>query len=78
MACTVPAVREELVFGDRWIPAELPEDTQFVSPGVSLAEVAVSLTIFTLLYGALAVAEAVLLTRHVRGGPEAPSRTRGG
>ncbi|WP_109530093.1 cytochrome ubiquinol oxidase subunit I, partial [Nocardia aurea] len=40
-----------------------------VSPGVSLAEVAVSLTIFTLLYGALAVAEAVLLTRHVRGGP---------
>ncbi|WP_113703047.1 cytochrome ubiquinol oxidase subunit I [Nonomuraea lactucae] len=43
-----------------------------VSPGVSLAEVAVSLTIFTLLYGALAVAEAVLLTRHVRGGLEAP------
>ncbi|MBT2227177.1 cytochrome ubiquinol oxidase subunit I [Nonomuraea sp. NEAU-A123] len=41
-----------------------------VSPGVSLAEVATSLTIFTLLYGALAVAEAVLLTRHVRKGPE--------
>jgi cytochrome d ubiquinol oxidase subunit I len=41
-----------------------------VSPGVSLAEVAISLTIFTLLYGGLAVAEAVLLTRHVRKGPE--------
>ncbi|MEU7749543.1 cytochrome ubiquinol oxidase subunit I [Nonomuraea sp. NPDC049158] len=41
-----------------------------VSPGVSLAEVATSLTIFTLLYGGLAVAEAVLLTRHVRKGPE--------
>ncbi|MCA2220298.1 cytochrome ubiquinol oxidase subunit I [Nonomuraea aurantiaca] len=41
-----------------------------VSPGVSLTEVAISLTIFTLLYGGLAVAEAVLLTRHVRKGPE--------
>ncbi|GAA3260511.1 cytochrome ubiquinol oxidase subunit I [Nonomuraea helvata] len=41
-----------------------------VSPGVSLAEVATSLTIFTLLYGALAVAEGVLLTRHVRKGVE--------
>ena len=41
-----------------------------VSPGVSLAEVATSLTIFTLLYGGLAVAEAVLLTRHTRKGVE--------
>ncbi|MGI5272839.1 cytochrome ubiquinol oxidase subunit I [Nonomuraea sp. CA-218870] len=41
-----------------------------VSPGVSLAEVAISLTVFTLLYGALTVAEAVLLARHVRKGPE--------
>ncbi|GAA4506097.1 MULTISPECIES: cytochrome ubiquinol oxidase subunit I [Nonomuraea] len=41
-----------------------------VSPGVSLAEVAISLTIFTLLYGALTVAEIVLLARHVRKGPE--------
>jgi cytochrome d ubiquinol oxidase subunit I len=41
-----------------------------VSPGVSLAEVATSLTIFTLLYGGLAVAEAVLLTRHARKGVE--------
>ncbi|MER6947901.1 cytochrome ubiquinol oxidase subunit I [Nonomuraea sp. NPDC000554] len=41
-----------------------------VSPGVSLAEVAISLTVFTLLYGGLAVAEGVLLTKHVRKGPE--------
>ncbi|MFI7614785.1 cytochrome ubiquinol oxidase subunit I [Nonomuraea terrae] len=41
-----------------------------VSPGVSLGEVATSLTLFTLLYGALAVAEVVLLARHVRGGVE--------
>ncbi|MCF6471729.1 cytochrome ubiquinol oxidase subunit I [Nonomuraea sp. MG754425] len=41
-----------------------------VSPGVSLAEVAISLTIFTLLYGALAVTEVVLLARHVRKGVE--------
>ncbi|MBG0830901.1 cytochrome ubiquinol oxidase subunit I [Planomonospora sp. ID67723] len=46
-----------------------------VSPGVSLTEVAVSLAVFTLLYGLLAVAEAVLLVRHVKAGPEpaAPS-----
>ncbi|GAA2310856.1 cytochrome ubiquinol oxidase subunit I [Nonomuraea roseoviolacea subsp. roseoviolacea] len=44
-----------------------------VSPGVSLTEVALSLTLFTLLYGGLAVAEAVLLVRHVRRGPEEPA-----
>ncbi|MEV7006336.1 cytochrome ubiquinol oxidase subunit I [Streptosporangium sp. NPDC051022] len=41
-----------------------------VSPGVGLGEVAVSLAIFTALYGALALAEAVLLVRHVKAGPE--------
>ncbi|GAA0912912.1 cytochrome ubiquinol oxidase subunit I [Nonomuraea longicatena] len=41
-----------------------------VSPGVSLTEVAISLSVFTLLYGVLAVAEAVLLVRHVRKGME--------
>ncbi|SEK96416.1 cytochrome ubiquinol oxidase subunit I [Nonomuraea pusilla] len=45
-----------------------------VSPGVSLAEVATSLTIFTLLYGALAVAEVVIMTRHVRKGVEEPDQ----
>ncbi|MBB3726601.1 cytochrome ubiquinol oxidase subunit I [Nonomuraea dietziae] len=44
-----------------------------VSPGVSLAEVATSLTLFTLLYGVLALAEVVLLVRSVRKGPELPS-----
>jgi cytochrome d ubiquinol oxidase subunit I len=41
-----------------------------VSPGVSLAEVAISLTAFTALYGALAVVEARLLWRYVQAGPE--------
>ncbi|MFD1934006.1 MULTISPECIES: cytochrome ubiquinol oxidase subunit I [Nonomuraea] len=48
-----------------------------VSPGVSLAEVATSLTLFTLVYGVLAVAEVVLLIRSVKKGPEqlpAPAR----
>ena len=41
-----------------------------VSPGVSLVEVAISLTVFTALYGALAVVEAKLLWRYVKAGPE--------
>ncbi|WP_043634088.1 cytochrome ubiquinol oxidase subunit I [Nonomuraea candida] len=41
-----------------------------VSPSVSLAEVATSLAIFTILYGVLTVAEVVLLARHVRKGAE--------
>ncbi len=40
-----------------------------VSPGVSLAEVAISLTVFTVLYGVLAVVEARLLWRYVKAGP---------
>jgi cytochrome d ubiquinol oxidase subunit I len=40
-----------------------------VSPGVTLAQVAISLTVFTVLYGALAVAEGVLLARYVKAGP---------
>ncbi len=40
-----------------------------VSPGVSLAEVAFSLSVFTLLYGVLAVVEARLLWRYVQAGP---------
>jgi cytochrome d ubiquinol oxidase subunit I len=47
-----------------------------VSPGVSLTEVAISLTIFTLLYGSLAVTEVVLLTRHVRKGLDEPEPVR--
>jgi cytochrome d ubiquinol oxidase subunit I len=41
-----------------------------VSPAVSLAEVATTLAVFTLLYGVLAVAEGVLLLRHVKAGPQ--------
>ncbi|MEV7966867.1 cytochrome ubiquinol oxidase subunit I [Sphaerisporangium sp. NPDC088356] len=41
-----------------------------VSPGVSLSEVAISLSIFTVLYGVLAIAEAKLLVRHIKAGPE--------
>ncbi|WP_248965656.1 cytochrome ubiquinol oxidase subunit I [Sphaerisporangium perillae] len=41
-----------------------------VSPGVSLSEVAISLAIFTALYGVLAIAEARLLVRYVKAGPE--------
>lgn len=41
-----------------------------VSPGVSLTEVAISLAVFTLIYGIFAVAEAVLIVRHVKAGPE--------
>ncbi|MCG5214067.1 cytochrome ubiquinol oxidase subunit I [Streptosporangium sp. KLBMP 9127] len=44
-----------------------------VSPGVSLAEVAISLAVFTLLYGALAVGEAVLLIHYIKAGPEVPA-----
>ncbi|TCK22947.1 cytochrome ubiquinol oxidase subunit I [Pseudonocardia endophytica] len=42
-----------------------------VSPGVSLGEVATSLTAFTLLYGVLAVVEFRLLLRYVKAGPGA-------
>ncbi|GAA3798294.1 cytochrome ubiquinol oxidase subunit I [Sphaerisporangium flaviroseum] len=41
-----------------------------VSPGVSLSEVAISLSVFTVLYGVLALAEARLLVRHIKAGPE--------
>ncbi|GAA0831374.1 cytochrome ubiquinol oxidase subunit I [Streptosporangium amethystogenes subsp. fukuiense] len=41
-----------------------------VSPGVSLTEVAISLAVFTLVYGVFAVAEAVLIIRHVKAGPQ--------
>ncbi|RNL84810.1 cytochrome ubiquinol oxidase subunit I [Halostreptopolyspora alba] len=40
-----------------------------VSPGVSLGEVALTLTLFTTIYGALAVVEGWLLWRYVRAGP---------
>jgi cytochrome d ubiquinol oxidase subunit I len=42
-----------------------------VSPGVSLTEVAISLTVFTLLYGVLSLVEGWLILRHVKKGPQA-------
>jgi cytochrome bd ubiquinol oxidase subunit I len=42
-----------------------------VSPGVSLTEVAISLSTFTLLYAVLAVVEFRLLVRYVKAGPAA-------
>jgi cytochrome d ubiquinol oxidase subunit I len=42
-----------------------------VSPGVSLTEVALSLAVFTLLYGALAAVEGWLIVGHVKKGPQA-------
>ncbi|MEV5328636.1 cytochrome ubiquinol oxidase subunit I [Nonomuraea sp. NPDC052634] len=44
-----------------------------VSPGVTVTQVAVSLAVFTLVYGVFTVAEAVLLARHVRKGIEEPA-----
>ncbi|GAA4202369.1 cytochrome ubiquinol oxidase subunit I [Microbispora amethystogenes] len=44
-----------------------------VSPGVSLGEVAITLAVFTVLYGVLALAEGALLLRHVKAGPELPA-----
>lgn len=43
-----------------------------VSPGVSLAQVATSLAMFTAIYGLLAVVEVRLLLRYVRAGPAHP------
>ncbi|KIH97921.1 cytochrome BD ubiquinol oxidase subunit I [Streptomonospora alba] len=40
-----------------------------VSPGVSLGQVAFSLTMFTLVYGVLAVVEGSLLWRYIKAGP---------
>ncbi|MFI0418437.1 cytochrome ubiquinol oxidase subunit I [Spongiactinospora sp. 9N601] len=49
-----------------------------VSPGVSLTEVAVSLAVFTALYGVLAVAEFALLARYVKAGPQEEPAVRPG
>jgi cytochrome bd ubiquinol oxidase subunit I len=49
-----------------------------VSPGVGAATVATSLIVLTLLYGALAVVEAVLMVRYARAGaPEQPAEPAG-
>jgi cytochrome bd ubiquinol oxidase subunit I len=73
----LPAAMAANIFG--WVLTEIGRQpwTVFgelltaasVSPGVSLAEVAISLTAFTLVYGVLAVIEGRLLWRYVKAGP---------
>ncbi|MCO5999752.1 cytochrome ubiquinol oxidase subunit I [Actinoallomurus rhizosphaericola] len=46
-----------------------------VSPGVGLGSVVTSLTVFTLLYAALAVIAGVLMVRYVRSGPPSEEET---
>ena len=48
-----------------------------VSPSVGTASVLTSLIVFTLLYGALAVVEGVLLVRYVKAGPPPPAAEAG-
>jgi cytochrome d ubiquinol oxidase subunit I len=51
-----------------WIVFSQLQTSAGVSPTVSTAEVVTSLTVFTLLYGALAVVEVGLLLRSIRAG----------
>ncbi len=52
-----------------WIVFGLMETADGVSPGVGVAEVIISLVVFALLYGALAVVEFGLLLRTIKQGP---------
>ena len=52
-----------------WTVFGLLKTTQSVSPGVTAADVIISMTVFTLLYAALAVIAGWLTVRHVKGGP---------
>ncbi|GAA2466860.1 cytochrome ubiquinol oxidase subunit I [Streptomyces macrosporus] len=52
-----------------WVVYGLLRTSAAVSPGVSQVEVLISLTVFTLLYAALAVIEVRLLAKYVKAGP---------
>ncbi|WP_059010171.1 cytochrome ubiquinol oxidase subunit I [Streptomyces specialis] len=52
-----------------WVVYGLLRTDAAVSPGVSQAEVITSLTVFTLLYGALAVVEVRLMIKYIKAGP---------
>lgn len=52
-----------------WTVFGLFQTAQSVSPGVTVTAVAVSLAIFTLLYGALALIEGWLMVRSIKAGP---------
>ncbi|WP_275557782.1 cytochrome ubiquinol oxidase subunit I [Streptomyces sp. 5-6(2022)] len=53
-----------------WAVYGLMKTADAVSPGVSQAEVLISLGVFTLLYGVLAVIEVRLLTKYAKAGPD--------
>ena len=53
-----------------WVVFGLMTTASGVSPGVSMGEVITSMTVFTLLYGALAVVEVKLFLHYVRKGAE--------
>jgi len=52
-----------------WIVFKLMKTADGVSPGVSASDVLISLIVFTLLYGALAVVEFKLLMKAIKAGP---------
>jgi cytochrome d ubiquinol oxidase subunit I len=52
-----------------WAVFGVLKTTASVSPGVSVAEVATSLAVLTILYGVLAVVEVVLMVRYAKAGP---------
>ncbi|WP_028931771.1 cytochrome ubiquinol oxidase subunit I [Pseudonocardia asaccharolytica] len=74
---TLPAALLANIFG--WVLTEMGRQpwtvvgelltANSVSPGVSLTQVAISLTAFTVIYGVLAVVEAGLLWRYIKAGP---------
>jgi cytochrome d ubiquinol oxidase subunit I len=56
-----------------WVVYGMLRTANGVSPSVSAATVALSLTVFTLLYAVLGVIEARLLITYAKNGPEAPA-----
>jgi cytochrome bd ubiquinol oxidase subunit I len=56
-----------------WLVYGILPTSAGVSPSVGTASVLTSLIVFTLLYGALAVVEGVLMVRYVKAGPPPPS-----
>lgn len=58
-----------------WTVAGVLRTKDSVSPGVGTSSVVISLTVFTLLYAALAVVAAALMVRYVRSGPPPEDET---
>ncbi len=56
-----------------WVVFRVLRTADGVSPSVGTASVLISLVVFTLLYGALAVVEGVLMVRYAKAGPPPPS-----